>query len=54
MTVLGRRQIAEIDEARGDGWAELQPNRPLKGQIRLHNRQEPKSIARPETSSTAC
>ena len=44
----------EMDEAQGDGWAQLQPNGSLKGQIRFHGGDEANFIARPETSSTAC
>ncbi len=44
----------EIDEAQGDGWAELQPDGSLKGQICLHGGDEANFTARRETSSTAC
>lgn len=44
----------EMDEAQGDGWAELQPDGALKGQICLHGGDEADFIARRETSSTAC
>ena len=45
----------EMDEASGDGWAELQPNGSLKGQICFHNGDEADFIAKPwKTSSTAC
>ncbi len=45
----------EMDEASGDGWAELQPDRSLKGQIRFHGGDEADFTARPwTTSSTAC
>ncbi len=45
----------EMDEAAGDGWAELQPNGSLSGQICFHNGDEADFIAKPwDTSSTAC
>jgi len=45
----------EMDEASGDGWAELQPDSSLKGQIRFHDGDEADFIALPwTTSSTAC
>ena len=44
----------EIDEAQGDGWAEIQPDGSLKGQICFHGGDEANFIARSETSSTAC
>ncbi|HWF00372.1 MAG TPA: hypothetical protein VG248_11290 [Caulobacteraceae bacterium] len=44
----------EMDEACGDGWAELQPDGSLKGQICLHGGDEANFIARRWTSSTAC
>ena len=45
----------EMDEARGDGWAELRPDGSLKGQIRFHGGDEADFTARPwKTSSTAC
>jgi hypothetical protein len=44
----------EMDEAQGDGWAEIQPDRSLKGQICFHGGDEANFIARRETSSTAC
>ena len=44
----------EMDEAQGDGWAELQPDRSLKGQICFHRGDEANFIARRWTSSTAC
>lgn len=45
----------EMDEASGHGWAELQPNGSLKGQICFHNGDEPDFTAKPwKTSSTAC
>jgi hypothetical protein len=45
----------EMDEAAGDGWAELQPDGTLAGQIRFHRGDEADFTARPwTTSSTAC
>lgn len=45
----------EMDEATGDGWAELQQNGTLQGQICFHNGDETDFIAKPwKTSSTAC
>ena len=45
----------EMDEARGDGWAELQPDGSLIGEIRFHGGDEITFTARPwATSSTAC
>ena len=44
----------EMDEARGDGWAELQPDGSLNGAICFHNGDEANFIARKWTSSTAC
>lgn len=45
----------EMDEASGNGWAELQPNGILKGQICFHNGDEADFIAKPwKASSTAC
>ena len=44
----------EMDEASGDGWAELQPDGSLKGEICFHNGDEAVFIAKRETSSTAC
>lgn len=45
----------EMDEACGDGWAELQPNGSLKGQICFHGGDEANFTARRwKTSSTAC
>jgi hypothetical protein len=44
----------EMDEAQGDGWAELQPDGSLKGQIRFHGGDEANFTARRDTSSTAC
>ena len=45
----------EMDEASGDGWAELQPDGSLKGQICFHGADEADFSASPwKTSSTAC
>ena len=45
----------EMDSASGEGWAKLQPNGSLKGQICFHNGDEANFTARPwTTSSTAC
>ncbi|HLY06765.1 MAG TPA: hypothetical protein VKR31_13560 [Rhizomicrobium sp.] len=45
----------EMDEARGDGWAELQPDGSIQGQICFHGGDEANFTARPwTTSSTAC
>jgi len=44
----------EMDEAAGDGWARLQPNGTLKGEIPLQNGDDIPFIARKSTSSTAC
>lgn len=44
----------EMDEAQGDGWAELQPDGSLQGQIRFHGGDEANFTARRQTSSTAC
>ena len=45
----------EMDEASGDGWAELQSDGSLIGQISFHGGNEPSFTARPwNTSSTAC
>jgi hypothetical protein len=45
----------EMDEACGDGWAELQPDGCLKGEICFHGGDEASFIAQPwTTSSTAC
>jgi hypothetical protein len=43
-----------MDEAQGDGWAELQPDGALIGAICFHGGDEANFIARRETSSTAC
>jgi hypothetical protein len=45
----------EMDQARGDGWAELQHDGALVGQICFRGGDEADFIARPwTTSSTAC
>jgi len=45
----------EMDEVRGDGWAELQSNGSIIGQICFHGGDEADFTARPwKTSSTAC
>jgi hypothetical protein len=45
----------EMDEACGDGWAELRPDGSLSGEIRFHGGDEIPFIARSwPTSSTAC
>ena len=44
----------EMDEARGDGWAELQPDGSLSGQICFHGGDKADFLARRDTSSTAC
>ncbi|MDB5474843.1 MAG: hypothetical protein JWP49_354 [Phenylobacterium sp.] len=44
----------QMDEAQGDGWAELQPNGTLKGQICFDGGDDANFAARRETSSTAC
>lgn len=45
----------EMDEASGDGWAELQPDGSIKGQICFHGGDEANFTAQPwKTSSTAC
>lgn len=44
----------EMDEAQGNGWAEIQPDGSLTGQIRFHGGDEANFIARREASSTAC
>lgn len=45
----------EMDEASGDGWAELQEDGAIAGEIRFHNGDDSTFIARPWTpSSTAC
>lgn len=44
----------EMEEAQGDGWAELQPDGSLKGAICFDGGDEANFIARRATSSTAC
>lgn len=45
----------EMDEACGDGWAELQEDGTIEGQIRFQGGDEANFIAKPwPTSSTAC
>jgi hypothetical protein len=44
----------ETDEARGNGWAELQPDGSLGGEICFHNGDEAAFNARRHTSSAAC
>ncbi len=44
----------EMDEAHGNGWAELQPDGSLQGQICFQGGDEANFTARRETSSTAC
>ena len=45
----------EIDEASGDGWADLQADGSILGQICFHNGDEAAFTAKPwPTSSTAC
>jgi hypothetical protein len=45
----------EMDEVHGDGWAELQVDGSLVGEINFHNGDEIPFIAQPwPTSSTAC
>lgn len=45
----------EMDEARGSGWAELQPDGSLSGEIRFHGGDEVSFTARRwPTSSTVC
>jgi len=44
----------EMDQTRGDGWAELQPDGSLHGQICFHGGDEANFTARRDTSSTAC
>ncbi len=43
----------EMDEVQGDGWAEIQPDGSIIGQICFHNGDETDFIARKWTSSTA-
>ena len=45
----------EMDETCGGGWAQLQPNGSLKGQICFHGGDQADFTAKPwATSSTAC
>ena len=44
----------EMDEANGNGWAELQPDGSLNGAINFQNGDEANFTARKWTSSTAC
>jgi hypothetical protein len=44
----------EMEPAGGDGWAELQEDGSLEGEIRLENGDDIPFIARSTTSSTAC
>ena len=44
----------EMDEANGDGSAEIQPDGSLQGKIRFHGGHEATFTARRDTSSTAC
>lgn len=44
----------EMDEAAGNGWAELQPDGSINGEICFHNGDEAAFVARRITSSTAC
>ena len=44
----------EMDEACGDGWAELQHDGSIAGEIRFHHGDESSFIAQPWDSSTAC
>lgn len=44
----------EMDEARGDGWVELQLDGSIAGEICFHRGDEAPFTARPWTSSTAC
>jgi hypothetical protein len=44
----------EMDLATGDGWAELQPDGSLKGEICFHNGDEAAFVAHRAPSSTAC
>jgi hypothetical protein len=43
----------EMDEAHGDGDAELQPEGSIRGEIRFHNGDEYSFVAKKWTSSTA-
>ena len=44
----------EMDEVNGNGWAELQPDGSLKGQICFHSGDEANFTARRDPSSTTC
>jgi hypothetical protein len=45
----------EMDEASGNGWAELQQDGSIEGEIRIHNGDDIPFIARRQTtSSTTC
>jgi hypothetical protein len=44
----------EMDEVQGDGWAEIQPDGSLRGQICFHGGDEANFTARRATSSSAC
>lgn len=44
----------EMDEVDGQGWAEIQPDGSLEGQICFHGGDEANFIARRWSSSTAC
>jgi len=44
----------EMDEAQGDGWAEIQADGSRKGAICFHSGDEANFIARRWSSSTAC
>jgi hypothetical protein len=44
----------EMDDASGDGWAEIQPDGSLTGEIAFHRGDEISFIAIRWTSSTAC
>jgi len=44
----------EMDEAQGNGWAELQPDGSLKGAICFHGGDKANFTARRWSSSTAC
>jgi len=47
--------VNEMDEDSDEGWAELQPDGSLTGEIQFHNGDESTFIARPwASSSTAC
>jgi hypothetical protein len=44
----------EMDEASGEGWAELRSDGCLKGQICFQNGDDANFTAQPQTSSTTC